>query len=188
MDAASDAELVARCRAGDQQALGGARRPLRALRPRDRRACLPARLRRRRGRVPGGLRARLRAARHAPRRRRTAAVDRADRRATARSTRCGAPAASRLWTRCRRTSTTGVARLDEALTVHAALDRLSRRMPRDPRPLLLPRRELPDDRRRPRPPAGHDREPDRPLPVAAPGRPRPRGRPRGKKTHAHDVR
>ena len=35
MDAASDAELVARCRQGDAGGVGGARRPVRAVRPRD---------------------------------------------------------------------------------------------------------------------------------------------------------
>ena len=43
MHAASDAELVARCRAGDARGLGAARRPLLALRLRDRDAALPAR-------------------------------------------------------------------------------------------------------------------------------------------------
>ena len=51
-------------------------------------------------------------------------------------------------TRCRTGADDGLAQLDEAMTVHAALDRLSPRVPRDPRPLLLPRRELPHDRRR----------------------------------------
>ena len=44
-------------------------------------------------------------------------------------------------------------RLDEALTVHAGSTG-SRRLPRDPRPVLLPRRELPHDRRGARAPAG----------------------------------
>src|SRR5262249_47857299 len=39
-----------------------------------------------------------------------------------------------------------------------------RSLPRDPRPLFLPGRELPHDRRRPRHSARHDRQPDLALP------------------------
>ena len=63
-----------------------------------------------------------------------------------------------------------IATLDEALFVHDALATLSEQLPRDPRPLLRPGRELPDDRRGARPPGGHDREPHLPLPRQAPNR------------------
>ena len=76
----------------------------------------------------------------------------------------------------------GLARLDEALTVHAALDGLSAGLSRDPRPVLLPRRELPHDLRRARASVGDDREQDRPLPHTATGRART-----GKKLAASPV-
>ena len=62
----------------------------------------------------------------------------------------------------------GLAELDEAMTVHAALGGLSARLPRDPRPVLHTGRELPDDRIRARPARRHDRQPHRPVPRPAP--------------------
>ena len=47
------------------------------------------------------------------------------------------------------------------------LRRFREQLPRDPRPLLRPRRELPAHRRGARPPCGHDREPDLALPREA---------------------
>jgi RNA polymerase sigma factor (sigma-70 family) len=64
-------------------------------------------------------------------------------------------------------------RLDEAMTVRAGLDAVGdpcRRLPRDPRPVLLPRRELPGDRRGARPAGRDGREPDLPVPHEASGR------------------
>ncbi len=63
-----------------------------------------------------------------------------------------------------------LAGLDDALTVQAGPRRDRRPLPRDPRPLLRPRRELPDDRRGARPARRHDREPDLPLPGKAESR------------------
>ena len=92
------------------------------------------------------------------------------------------------WTRCPEDVDDGVARLDEALTVHAALDRLSPDCHE-----ILDRFFCRDESYRTIGsdldlPAGHDRQPDRPLPVAAPGRPRPGGDRAGRKPPAHDVR
>ena len=57
-----------------------------------------------------------------------------------------------------------IAQLDEAFAVRGSLDAPERRVPRDPRPVLRPRRELPDDRRDAGHSAGHDREQDLPVP------------------------
>ena len=58
-------------------------------------------------------------------------------------------------------------RLDEALDVHEGLRGALARLPRDPRPLLRPRRELPHDRRGARSAGRDDREQDLPLPRQA---------------------
>ena len=58
-------------------------------------------------------------------------------------------------------------RLDEALDVHDGLAGALGRLPRDPRPLLRPGRELPHDRRGARPPGRDDRQPHLPLPRQA---------------------
>ena len=108
---------------------------------------------RRRGRVPGGLRAGLRAARHAARRRRAPPVDRPADAELLPSTRCAAQArASPSPSTLRGAPTRAIARLDEALTRPGGARQALAGVPRDPRPLLLPRRELPDDRRRARAP------------------------------------
>ena len=52
-------------------------------------------------------------------------------------------------------------------SVHEAMKQLPGALRRDPRPLLRPGRELPHDRRGPRHPAGHDRQPHLPLPAKA---------------------
>ena len=105
--------------------VGDARRPVRALRARDRHACLPASTHRRGRRVPGGVHARLRAPRHAPRRRRPPSLDRADDPAVL--DRRAAPLGTRAhrWPTRPRESTRGSAQLDEALSVRAALEDLS---------------------------------------------------------------
>ena len=63
-----------------------------------------------------------------------------------------------------------IARLDESLAVHEALSTLPGQLPGDPRSLLRPGRELSHDRRRPRNPLRHDREPHLPLPDQVAGR------------------
>ena len=58
--------------------------------------------------------------------------------------------------------------VDEAVSVQrGAADALGR-LPRDPRPVLLPRPELPHHRRAARPASWNDREPDLALPRQAP--------------------
>ena len=58
-----------------------------------------------------------------------------------------------------------LAQIDEALMVHEAHEAAAGALRRDPGPLLRPRRELSGDRRGARPAPGHDREPDLPLPA-----------------------
>ena len=62
-----------------------------------------------------------------------------------------------------------VEELDDAFSVREALGRAVGGVPGGARPLLLPRRELPDDRRRAGDPVRHDREPDLALPGEAEG-------------------
>ena len=57
-----------------------------------------------------------------------------------------------------------IAKLDEAMTVRDGPRPPRRRVPGDPRPLLRPGRELPDDRRGALDPGGNDREQDLALP------------------------
>ena len=61
-----------------------------------------------------------------------------------------------------------IAELTDAFAVHEALAELPGELPRDPRPLLRPGRELPDDRRGARPPLRDDRQQDLAVPDAAP--------------------
>ena len=58
-----------------------------------------------------------------------------------------------------------LAQIDEALMVHEAHEAAPGALRRDPGPLLRPRRELSGDRRGPRHPPRHDRQPDLPLPA-----------------------
>ena len=166
-DAATDAQLVSRCRDGDEAAWNELverfSRYVYAI-------CVQAfRLAaaRRRGRLPGGLRPRLRASRAAAQRRGDPALDRpADAAALHR------PAAER---RPRGHASTPdelepaevdetLARLDEALTVRAGLDAVG-----DPCREILDRFFCRDESYRTIGealdiPAGHDREPDLALP------------------------
>ena len=63
-----------------------------------------------------------------------------------------------------------IAPLDEAMIVRDGLSPPRPRVPGDPRPVLRPGRELPDDRRRARHPCRHDREQDLPLSRPSPHR------------------
>ena len=149
----ADAELVERCLAGRPRRLERARRELLALRLRDRLAGLPAPGRRRRGRVPGGLPPRLRPARHAAQPGGAPPLDRpADAARLPRPARGG-----------RREEPAEVE--PDGIDEHGRRARRGVRRPRGARralggvpggarPLLLPRRELPDDRRGARDPSG----------------------------------
>ena len=139
----TDAQLVERCRAGDAGGVERARRTLLALRVRNRRARIPASGERRRGRLSGRVRPHVRAARLAAGRHRDqtlarpADAKRMRRPASRRHARAADRGAARRRGRRRdRAPRRGAGRPRGAAGALAEL-------PRDPRPLLRARRELP---------------------------------------------
>ena len=119
----TDAQLVARCRAGDEARLARARRPLLALRLRDHRPGVPPPRARRRGCLPGSVLARVRASPQAARRRRDPSVAcPADQAPLYRHAALGgARGARRGGDRGAGGVDDTIAQLDEALSVHDAL-------------------------------------------------------------------